>query len=187
MFVSNVLEYDSVAFTRLHLLMERLEFRFHVMSKYPVKFLDVVNYAAAVLRLVQRNCLPPNQLSLHDIIAIADFRLFNLIVNDTRPRTGSDNPNFKSIPTQAEKAVTQPSTPPSHNSMSDENFLNGVLINLNADRLSDFLVIYNLGTLLFCSCVTILIKSLLCVIIVHWTEHERIHDVLYWFKMLFLS
>ena len=69
------------------------------------------------------------------------------------PCTISAYPTYKIIPTQSEKVATQPPTPPTLNSMSDKNFINRILLNLNAAWLSILLTCYSLYISLFCSCV----------------------------------
>ena len=86
---------------------------------------------AIVSRLVKRNYLPPNQPPLHDIVATADLRLFNSIVNNPHRVLYPLIPPSKLYKYNLRKRQHNLQLPPTLSSMSDTNFINRILLNLN--------------------------------------------------------
>ena len=87
------------------------------LIKIPQSFTMIIHYF-----LEQSRFWPRAINLLHDIVATANLHLFNSIVNNV-----SVYPTLKIIPIQFKKAATQPPTPPTLKSMSDENFINRIL------------------------------------------------------------
>ena len=86
---------------------------------------------AIVSRLVKRNYLPSNQPPLHEFVATADLRLFNSIVNNPYHVLYPLIPPSKSYNYNLRKRSHNLQLPPTLNSMSDKNFINRILLNLN--------------------------------------------------------
>ena len=116
---------------------------------------------AIVSRLVKRNYLPLNQPLLHDIVATADLRLFNSIVSNPHHVLSPLIPPSKSYQYNLRKQPHNLQLPLTLNSMSDKNFLNRILLNLNAAWLSILLTYHSLYISLFCSCVSASVTTLI--------------------------
>ena len=82
-------------------------------------WVNEINLQAIVSRLVKRNCLPPYQSPLHDIVATVDLRLFNSIVKNPHHVLYPLIPPSKSYEYNLRKRPHNLQLPPTLNSMSD--------------------------------------------------------------------